>query len=188
MKSLLSFRSLPALILGACFLLPLPSSARDRKITVHRDLDGDGHYNKKTYDAGRRYPYYGNHYRGGHYYGDRYRYSRPYYGNYGRSYYGYSRPYYGYSYGPSIGVSYYSRPSYSYETTRVYRGSTVHDPADDLAVDVQRALKRRGYYTGAVDGDIGPGSRSAIRAYQADRGLPVTGRIDSRLLRALGIG
>ena len=54
-------------------------------------------------------------------------------------------------------------------------------------MDVQRALKRRGYYAGAIDGDIGPGSRSAIRAFQADRGLRVTGRIDSTLLRSLGI-
>lgn len=188
MTSILTLRTFTALLLGACLLFPEAASARD-KIKVYRDLDGDGHYNKKTYDVGRRSPYYGNYYRGGHHYGNHYRYSRPYYGGYyGRSHYGYSRPYYGYGYGPSIGVSYYSRPSYSYETTRVYRGSSAYDPSDDLAVDVQRALKRRGYYTGSVDGDIGPGSRSAIRAYQADRGLPVTGRIDSSLLRALGIG
>jgi hypothetical protein len=187
MNSFFSLRSIPAVILGACLMLPAVASGRD-KIKVYRDLDGDGHYNKKTYDVKHRAPYYGNHYRGGYGYGYPYHYSRPYYGSYGRPYYGYSRPYYGYSYGPSIGVSYYSRPSYSYETTRVYRGSSGYDSSDDLAVDVQRALKRRGYYTGSVDGDIGPGSRSAIRAYQADRGLPVTGRIDSRLLRALGIG
>ena len=66
------------------------------------------------------------------------------------------------------------------------RSSASYD--DSLAADVQSALKRRGYYKGPVDGDIGPASRSAIRAYQSDRGLTVTGRVDRSLLRALGIG
>ena len=79
-----------------------------------------------------------------------------------------------------------SRPSYY--SSPVYRGETVGGYADELAVEVQSALRRRGYYRGAIDGDIGPASRSAIRAYQADRGLAVTGRIDSSLLRSLGIG
>ncbi len=56
-----------------------------------------------------------------------------------------------------------------------------------VGVDVQRALARRGYYGGAIDGDIGPRSRAAIRSYQVDRGLPVTGRIDTLLLRSLGL-
>ena len=106
---------------------------------------------------------------------------RPSYGyGYGSSYYGRS-PYY-YS-RPSIGFSYYSRPS------TVYRGQAVYGSySDSLAVDVQRELRRRGYYRGPIDGDIGPGSRSAIRAYQYDRGLSTTGRFDSSLLRSLGIG
>ena len=56
-----------------------------------------------------------------------------------------------------------------------------------LEVNVQRALSRKGYYTGPIDGDIGPGTRSAIRTYQDDQGLRVTGRIDSALLRTLRI-
>ena len=97
------------------------------------------------------------------------------YGGYGYSPYYYSRP--------SVGISFYSRP-YS-----VYRGREAYSSySDSLAVDVQRELRRRGYYRGPIDGDIGPGSRSAIRAYQYDRGLSATGRIDSSLLRSLGIG
>jgi peptidoglycan hydrolase-like protein with peptidoglycan-binding domain len=57
-----------------------------------------------------------------------------------------------------------------------------------LAAEVQQELKRRGYYQGSIDGNIGPMSRSAIRAYQADRGLSVTGRVDRSLLDALDIG
>lgn len=40
---------------------------------------------------------------------------------------------------------------------------------------IQRALAKLGYYDGAIDGKIGRGSRRAIAAYQADRGLPTTG-------------
>ena len=66
--------------------------------------------------------------------------------------------------------------------------SSGYSYSDGLAVNVQRALRSRGYYKGSVDGDIGSGSRSAIRAYQRDHGLSVSGRIDTALLRSLRIG
>lgn len=53
------------------------------------------------------------------------------------------------------------------------------------SVAVQRALAERGYYYGAIDGQIGPMSRRAIAAFQAEAGLPPTGEITSSLLRAL---
>ncbi len=56
-----------------------------------------------------------------------------------------------------------------------------------VEVDVQLALRRLGYYRGRIDGDIGPGTRGAIRAYQYDNDLPVTGRIDRYLLRSLSL-
>jgi len=59
--------------------------------------------------------------------------------------------------------------------------------ARSLEADVQLALRRQGYYYGPIDGDIGPGTRSAIRNYQIDRRLPVTGRIDTYLVRSLGL-
>ncbi len=109
-----------------------------------------------------------------------------------RSYPSYYRssPYYGsypYNYGPSVGVSFYSQPTYSYDST-YYRGvQRSDDRADELSVDVQRALARRGYYRGEIDGDIGAGTRAAIRRYQYDRRLEVTGRIDRSLLRSLDL-
>lgn len=115
--------------------------------------------------------------------------------------YGY-RPYY-YS-RPSVSVGFYSTPSYyrssgyyydSYPSRTYYRGiprasysyRESSSYSDDLAVDVQRVLARRGYYHGEIDGDVGPGTRAAIRSFQYSRGLTVTGRIDSSLLRALGL-
>ena len=54
-------------------------------------------------------------------------------------------------------------------------------------MSVQSELARRGYYHGAIDGVIGSGSIQAIRGFQAAQGLPVTGQIDPRLLKALGV-
>lgn len=68
-----------------------------------------------------------------------------------------------------------------------YEPSTRYYNTRSLEADVQSALRRQGYYYGPVDGDIGPGTRSAIRNYQIDRRLPVTGRIDTYLIRSLGL-
>jgi peptidoglycan hydrolase-like protein with peptidoglycan-binding domain len=89
-------------------------------------------------------------------------------------------PYYGY-YGPPVGVSVGAEPG------PTYRGARVDDRGDDLSLDVQRALRRDGYYHGEVDGDVGAGTRGAIRQYQYDHRLEVTGRIDRALLHSLGL-
>ena len=106
------------------------------------------------------YRYYGRRYYGGRYYAP------------GYYYWGDPYRYYGPTISFSVGPRYYS--SYS-------------SRSDDTPYAVQSALRRRGYYHGSIDGDIGPGTRSAIRTYQSDRGLPVTGQIDGRLLNSLGL-
>lgn len=64
--------------------------------------------------------------------------------------------------------------------------STTNVTTDYGALEeVQSALADRGYYHGVIDGIIGPQSRQAIEAFQADQGLPVTGQIDGKLLAAL---
>ena len=99
----------------------------------------------------------------------------------------YYRPYGFYAPRPFVSLSYVSSRPYVSERP-IYRASRYYE-ADDSSyeADVQRALKRRGYYYGDVDGDIGPRSRAAIREYQADHGLAITGRVDGSLLRSLGI-
>jgi peptidoglycan hydrolase-like protein with peptidoglycan-binding domain len=54
-----------------------------------------------------------------------------------------------------------------------------------VSVDVQARLKARGYYHATVDGIVGPATSAAIRAFQYDHGLAVTGTITPALLRAL---
>ncbi len=85
----------------------------------------------------------------------------------------------------------YRRPWFgigpSYRTTVVYDSGPRYRTYRSIEADVQRALARRGYYYGPVDGDIGPGTSRAIRRYQYSHGLPVTGDIDRYLLRSLGL-
>ena len=95
----------------------------------------------------------------------------PYYGYY-PPYYDYYPPYYGYS-----NDSPYSDGGQDFD----YQYWT------NLAVSVQSELTRRGYYHRPTDGVIGSDSSEAIRAFQTAQGLPATGRIDPKLLKALGI-
>ena len=117
-----------------------------------------------------------------------------------------------YFWGPAVGFSFYGAPGYYYpgysydddQERPAYRGAPrsesdskdskdpkdarePNDGKDDLGMDLQRALAHEGYYRGPIDGQIGSGSRAAIRAYQSDHGLEATGRIDGALLRSLHI-
>ena len=93
-------------------------------------------------------------------------------------YYGYYPPYYGY----------YPYYGYSYDSPYSGGGQAFdYQYWTNLALSVQSELTRRGHYHGPTDGVIGSDSSEAIRAFQAAQGLPVTGRIDTKLLRALGI-
>jgi peptidoglycan hydrolase-like protein with peptidoglycan-binding domain len=63
---------------------------------------------------------------------------------------------------------------------------TTTRPADDTLVrDIQTALAGRELYLGAIDGEYGPLSRSAITAYQEAQGLSVTGEPSVALLEHL---
>ncbi len=43
------------------------------------------------------------------------------------------------------------------------------------AMDIQKALKKAGYYSGTADGKMGPDSREALRNFQRDNGLTADG-------------
>jgi peptidoglycan hydrolase-like protein with peptidoglycan-binding domain len=55
----------------------------------------------------------------------------------------------------------------------------------ELIRDVQRHLKGLGYNPGSVDGNIGPQTAAALRAYQQAYRLPETGRLDETTLRSI---
>jgi hypothetical protein len=96
---------------------------------------------------------------------------------------------FGYPYGYGYGYPYYGSYPYGYgyyaPRTTVYATSNINDDATVAAV--QRRLARGGYYHGSIDGVIGPGTRTAIRAFERNNRLPVDGLIDPQLLRTMGL-
>jgi His-Xaa-Ser repeat protein HxsA len=104
-------------------------------------------------------------------------------------------------------TSYYSAPA---PTTNLYRSTTSNSTAvtsprpsttrvapvaatpgaadvSMLVRRVQLALMIKKYYSGAIDGVLGNGTRGSIMAFQADSGIANTGRMDTPTLNALGI-
>ncbi|MGZ4982757.1 MAG: peptidoglycan-binding domain-containing protein [Chthoniobacterales bacterium] len=61
-------------------------------------------------------------------------------------------------------------------------------PPDEAVANVQSELQRLGYNPGPADGILGPATREALRRYQNDRGLTVTGAIDPETVRSLRLG
>jgi Putative peptidoglycan binding domain len=103
-----------------------------------------------------------------------------YRGWHGGHWYGGAPWWLGYPVGAGIYDYDYGYDDYSYpDTVTTDSGSTV--------VTVQRALENLGYYRGPIDGVVGPETVKAIRWFQTVDKLPVTGQIDSQVLKALWI-
>ena len=54
------------------------------------------------------------------------------------------------------------------------------------AQQIQTALKNAGFYSGKIDGKIGPGSKKAIEAFQTSKGLKADGKVGPKTWAALG--
>jgi Putative peptidoglycan binding domain len=89
---------------------------------------------------------------------------------------GYWYPAWGYS--PSAQYYAYDGP--------IYVGQRA-EPPDKVIAQTQDLLKQMGYYTGEVDGLLGPLTREALTAYQNDNGLAATAAIDQPTLDSLGL-
>ncbi|MGE5215056.1 MAG: peptidoglycan-binding protein [Nitrospirota bacterium] len=87
---------------------------------------------------------------------------------------GYWFPAWGYA--PSVSYV-YDGPIYAYNGLS----------PDQVTVNVQEQLAAAGYYDGPIDGILGPMTREAIAAYQADNGLVVTSAIDEPTLATMGL-
>src|SRR5687768_17489447 len=53
--------------------------------------------------------------------------------------------------------------------------------------NVQKTLKEKGHDPGTIDGVMGPQTTAALRAYQKEQGLEVTGRLDTTTRAKLGV-
>ncbi|MGI8437539.1 MAG: peptidoglycan-binding protein [Chthoniobacterales bacterium] len=80
----------------------------------------------------------------------------------------------------------YDRVSSTYRFDEPIYGYSGLNPSQ-VIVNAQGELRRAGYYRGAIDGLIGPQTRSALARYQRDRGLYVTRAIDGPALAALSL-
>jgi len=89
--------------------------------------------------------------------------------------------------GPSFGVSFVA-PVPVYRTVYVVRRAPSYASySAPILYRAQARLARLGYYPGPIDGDFGPMTSRALRSYQADYGLPITGRLDYRTRSSLGV-
>ena len=83
-------------------------------------------------------------------------------------------------------------PAWGYDSSAYYPydgpiyGYSNLTPGQVVA-NVQTQLARDGYYTGPVDGVLGPMTRQAIAAFQADNGLAVTSTVDEPTMATLGL-
>ncbi len=84
-------------------------------------------------------------------------------------------PAYGYS--PYYNTYIYNEPVYGYDN--LAPGQVIEN--------VQLALRDQGYYSGAIDGLIGPQTRTALGDFQHDHGLVVTEAVDEPTLATLGL-
>jgi Putative peptidoglycan binding domain len=86
------------------------------------------------------------------------------------------------------GVTYGDDAAYeddaTYSNGRAYGGATANA---SIVAQVQRSLAREGYYKGAIDGEMGPRTYYAIRAFQRSHDLRVDGTINSQLLTTMGL-
>ena len=64
---------------------------------------------------------------------------------------------------------------------------TPRAKADETILHAQEALVALGYNLGEPDGKAGASTTSAVKRFQTDRHLPVTGKLDSITLGALGV-
>ena len=99
----------------------------------------------------------------------------------GGGYYFWNNGYWYPAWGYDPGAEYYA-----YDAP-IYVGSAA-EPPDKVIADVQAELQDMGYYTGDVDGLLGPLTREALASYQADQGLTQTEMIDEPTLDSLGLG
>jgi peptidoglycan hydrolase-like protein with peptidoglycan-binding domain len=80
-----------------------------------------------------------------------------------------------------------SRPGTRTQPTAPGERMAAPKPSDDTIRRAQQALERAGYGIGTADGQMGPRTVAAIKRFQTDRYLSVTGQLDQTTLAALGV-
>ena len=120
------------------------------------------------------YPYYGYGY-----------YGYPYnYGYYQNGYNGY-----GYGYGYTDPGTYNDQSGYNngYNDQSGYHNGYGNQSANSTVAAAQDRLSRDGFYSGQIDGVLGPETRHAIVRFQTKHGLGISGELTPETVNALGL-
>jgi hypothetical protein len=75
-------------------------------------------------------------------------------------------------------------------TAAILTGAFAQEPVDPYAgvnKQAQERLRALGFYSGPVNGDIGPNTQAAIAQFQLSVPLPASGSLDEATLAALGV-
>jgi peptidoglycan hydrolase-like protein with peptidoglycan-binding domain len=79
-----------------------------------------------------------------------------------------------------------TRPGDNEDVPGMRGQGTVELSKEDMR-KVEEALKTKGYDPGKIDGVVDDTNRAAIRSFQKDKSLPITGTVDNRTAQELGV-
>jgi photosystem II stability/assembly factor-like uncharacterized protein len=89
---------------------------------------------------------------------------------------------------PKSGPADKSKKGSRSKSSRARGAAAAAGSSDDMVRRAQEALNSAGYDVGTPDGRAGTRTVAAIRKFQEDKGVPVSGKLDDATLSALGLG
>ncbi len=78
------------------------------------------------------------------------------------------------------------KPELSIKAKKSAKAEKSADKKKRLVVSIQKSLKKKGFYPGAIDGKLGAWTAAALQAFQSSQGLPV-GKLNKETFVALGM-
>jgi Putative peptidoglycan binding domain len=152
---------------------PKPQQVPSVTFNQNRRIEGSDHWQGAQYEVFRSYH---SEWHDEGWYRSRY----PNVALIGGGYYFFNNGYWFPAWGYSASAQYYPYDG------PIYAGHGAQPP-DQVIAETQSLLQQMGYYKGEVDGLLGPMTREALTAYQADNGLTTTAAIDQPTLDSLGL-
>lgn len=90
--------------------------------------------------------------------------------------------------GPTKSASASRTKAAAYRKAVVRRPTVPAGPSSDRIRLIQQALAERGFYQGEPNGVWSPACMEALKRFEAQQNVKVDGKIDSKMLIALGLG
>ncbi len=83
------------------------------------------------------------------------------------------------------GVAYAAELKYENSTKKPKIKALKKGSVSPYVKNIQKLLALNGYYFDAIDGDFGSNTEEAVRNFQRDQGLKITGIVDSKTLKKM---